>query len=154
MERSQKLHPRNRWNPYQRPNLSKCFRCGQTGHLPNSCPQRRIVALLNQGEESNNDQKDVLEQEEEILEPYDGQRPSCVLQRVLIAPRGDTSHQQRHSLFKTRCIIHNKVCNVIIDSGSSENFVAKKLLLHLTSKRNVIQSLIKLTGQRREEIHN
>ena len=31
---------------------------------------------------------------------------------------------QRHSIFKTRCIINQKFCDVIIDSGSTENMVS------------------------------
>lgn len=43
-------------------------------------------------------------------------------------PKGNTFHQQRYSLFKTRCTVENKVCNVLINSESSENFLAKKLI--------------------------
>ena len=54
-------------------------------------------------------------QDEEILEPDERERLSCVVQRVLIALENDISHQQRHSLFKTRCTIRSNVCNMIID---------------------------------------
>ena len=60
---------------------------------------------MDEEEGLNRDQEVVFEQEEEILEPDDGERLSCILQRFIIAPRGDTYHQQRHSLFKTKCTI-------------------------------------------------
>ncbi|TYK17056.1 uncharacterized protein E5676_scaffold130G002100 [Cucumis melo var. makuwa] len=83
-------------------------------HLSDSCPQRRTVAFLNEGEESNNHQEDVLKQEE-FLEPDDGERLSCVhdgerlsgvLQRVLIAPRGDTSaYSKPEALFRKKSVM-------------------------------------------------
>ena len=40
---------------------------------------------------------------------------------TLLTPKKlDNSH--RHKIFWTLCTIRNKVCNVIIDGGSSENF--------------------------------
>ncbi|TYK27246.1 zf-CCHC domain-containing protein [Cucumis melo var. makuwa] len=116
------------------PNLSKCFRRGQTGHLSNSCPKRKTVAILEDDEDLIEEQEGDFDHDEEILEPDEGERLSCVLQRVLIAPKNDISHQQRHSLFKTRRTIQSKVCNMIIDSGSNKNFVSKKLVTALKLK--------------------
>uniref|UniRef100_A0A9I9D9S0 Asp_protease_2 domain-containing protein n=1 Tax=Cucumis melo TaxID=3656 RepID=A0A9I9D9S0_CUCME len=69
----------------------------------------------------------------EFIEPDDGERLSCVFQEVLIAPKRN-SNLQRHCLFKTRCTVSGKVCNVIIDNGSRENFVSKKLVTALNLK--------------------
>lgn len=35
---------------------------------------------------------------------------------------------QRHALFNTRCTIQQKICDVIIDSGSTENIVSQVLV--------------------------
>ena len=121
-------------NAYQRPNLSKYFRCGQTSHLSNVCPKRKTVAILEEEEDYVEEKEEDLSQEEEILEPDDGERLSCMLQRVLITPKSDTSHQQRHSLFKTLSIIQGKVCSVIFDNGNNENCVSKKLVVALKLK--------------------
>ncbi|KAF5470547.1 hypothetical protein F2P56_011051 [Juglans regia] len=51
----------------------------------------------------------------------------------MLAPKTEEENQ-RHSIFKTRCTINNKVCNVIIDSGSCENIVSKALVAALALK--------------------
>ena len=79
-------------NLYQWPNLSKCFCCGQTSHLSNACPKRKTVAILDDDGDSNNDQEEDFDQDEEALEPDEGERLSCVLQSVLIAPKEDNFH--------------------------------------------------------------
>lgn len=61
------------------------------------------------------------------MELDEGENLSCVLQKELLIPKAD-SRPQRQSLFKTRCTVKGKICNVIVDSGSSENIVSKKLV--------------------------
>ncbi|KAA0066333.1 zf-CCHC domain-containing protein [Cucumis melo var. makuwa] len=121
-------------NVYQRPNLSKCFHFGQADHFSNFFPKRKTIAILEEDEDVAEEQEGNFDQDEEILEPDEGETLSCVLQRVLIAPKNKNSHQHRHSLSMTRCTIQSKVCNMIIDSGSSENFVSKKLVTALKLK--------------------
>lgn len=52
---------------------------------------------------------------------------ACIVQHLLLAPK-KLDNLQRHKIFRTRCTIRSKVCNVIIDSGSSENVVSKAVL--------------------------
>ena len=66
------------------------------------------------------------EQEEEIVEEADC-GSMLVLRRALhtqISPQED----QRLNIFQTRCTINNKVCTVIIDSGSCANVASTTLV--------------------------
>lgn len=56
-----------------------------------------------------------------------GEQVVCILQKLLLTPK-KLDHTQRNSIFKTRCTIDKKVCNVIIYSNSSENVVSKALV--------------------------
>ncbi|TYK19824.1 Asp_protease_2 domain-containing protein [Cucumis melo var. makuwa] len=76
---------------------------------------QKTVAILEEDEHLIKLRERDFGQDEEILEPDERERLSCVVQRVLIALENDISHQQRHSLFKTRCTIQSNVCNMIID---------------------------------------
>lgn len=60
-------------------------------------------------------------------EPDNGDALSCVIQKILLAPTTVTM-LQRHELFRTRFTIKGKICNIIMDSGSNENMVSKKLV--------------------------
>ena len=52
---------------------------------------------------------------------------------TLLTPK-KLDNSQRHKIFWTLCTIRNKVCNVIIDGGSSENVVSKALVKTLNLK--------------------
>ena len=46
----------------------------------------------------------------------------------------DGEDQLRNNIFHTRCTCHEKVCNVIIDSGIFENVVATEMVKKLKLK--------------------
>ena len=68
---------------------------------------------------------------------------TCIVQRLLLTLK-KSDDSQRHKIFRTRCTIRNKVCNVIIDSGSNENFVSKALVEALNLKTKEHPSLYKI----------
>lgn len=93
------------------------------------------------------------EDETNLLDPKEGERVSCVRQRVLLASKSSDVRPRRHTIFKTRCtiIINDKVCNVIIDSGSSENFVSKKLVTTINFKVKSLPNAYKIECVRKGE---
>ncbi|TYK30863.1 transposon Ty3-I Gag-Pol polyprotein isoform X1 [Cucumis melo var. makuwa] len=95
-------------NNYTRPSLGKCFRCGEPGHLSNNCSQRKTIALAEDEDTYMSGTDEEEEEETELIEADDGDRISCIVQRVLITPKEETN-PQHHSLFKTRCTINGKV---------------------------------------------
>uniref|UniRef100_A0A803M747 CCHC-type domain-containing protein n=1 Tax=Chenopodium quinoa TaxID=63459 RepID=A0A803M747_CHEQI len=114
-------------NPYAKPRGDTCYRCNGKGHRSNVCQTRRIAAVVEgDGEElgrENDEYADVEFAEEE----YD-ERVSFVLQRVLLTSKYEG---QGKNLFKRHCSVQNKVCNLIVDNGSTKNFVSQKLVDYL-----------------------
>ncbi|CAA7062219.1 unnamed protein product [Microthlaspi erraticum] len=113
-------------NPYAKPSLDKCYRCQGQGHKSNVCPSRRTVALL--GEEEDEEQEFNEDDEYEgveFAEEESHEKINIVLQRILLSSKDEG---QRKNLFRTHCSIQNKVCNVIVDNGSTENLVSQKLV--------------------------
>nr|GEW57312.1 putative nucleotidyltransferase, ribonuclease H [Tanacetum cinerariifolium] len=111
-------------NPYSRPTGIKCYRCGQSGHRSNVCPSRKTVGLV---ESEDYDKEDEYEGVE-FVEEEAKKRVNIVLQHVLLSPKNEG---QRKNLFKSHCTVNGKVCNLIMDNGSCENLVSKKLVAHL-----------------------
>ncbi|GFY94470.1 phototropin 2 [Actinidia rufa] len=62
---------------------------------------------------------------------------SIVVRHLLYTPRKEVD-AQRHNIFKTRCTISGRVCDVIIDGGSSENIVSRTMVekLGLSTKKH------------------
>ncbi|KAK0576914.1 hypothetical protein LWI29_025290 [Acer saccharum] len=112
----------------------KCYRCGQPGHRSNECPARKPVNFVDAEEEEDQN----FEEEENMDEFLDGaeiteeqgEHVNCVIQRVMCSTKLEDS-TQRNNIFKTCCSIQGKVCDLIVDSGSCENFVSRKLVEHL-----------------------
>ncbi|XP_052199551.1 uncharacterized protein LOC127806360 [Diospyros lotus] len=120
--------PPQRENPYARPSVDICYRCRKSRHCSNNCPERRQANLV--------EREAFSEVEEKVADEgdYDGvefsveeglERLNLVLQRVLLSLKEEG---QRHNIFHSLCSIKNKVCEVIVDNGSCENFVSKKLV--------------------------
>ncbi|KAL1204461.1 hypothetical protein V5N11_004047 [Cardamine amara subsp. amara] len=101
-------------NPYSRPTIDKCFRCQGQGHRSNVCPTRKNVAFV--GKEEDREEENEYE-EAEYAEEESTEVVSLVLQRILLSSKEEG---QRKSLFQTRCTINNKLCNLIVDNGSTE----------------------------------
>jgi len=71
-------------------------------------------------------------EKEEVIGGDEGEllSRSLVVQRLLLAPKREEP-SQRHNIFRTRCTVNKRVCDIIIDSGSSENIVSKAMVTKL-----------------------
>lgn len=123
-------------NPYTRPTPEKCYRCGKPGRRSNQCPNRATTNLAthveytepkysNTGEGFDGEDNDAGYQFEDIVGADDGL--SLVVQRLLYAPKQEID-SQRHNIFRTKCTVNQRVCDLIIDSGSTENIVSKEMV--------------------------
>ncbi|XP_031745523.1 uncharacterized protein LOC116405899 [Cucumis sativus] len=79
-------------NNYTRPSLGKCFRCGQPGHLSNSCPQRKTIALAEEeGNLPGEDESEPREETEEI-EVDEGDKSPVLSIKYSLLPRKRRIH--------------------------------------------------------------
>ncbi|XP_020679500.1 uncharacterized protein LOC110097468 [Dendrobium catenatum] len=127
-----------RENPYAKPTAIKCFRCLQPGHKSNECPMRHQVQLVEGEEDAEQSglQDDYEDEVEEVLAD-DGEAILGVMEKMLLAPRTPVD-TQRHKLFRTKCTINDKVCELVIDSGCTENIISKAAVqaLQIKTTRN------------------
>ncbi|KAI0501107.1 hypothetical protein KFK09_019325 [Dendrobium nobile] len=130
----QKSKPLPRENPYAKPATFKCFRCFQPGHKSNECPQRQQVHLA-EGDEGSEHAEDEIDKDCDIedLPADEGEPLICVMEKLLLAPRQNLS-SQRHAIFRTRCTIAGKVCDLLIDNGCTENVIARSVVQGLNLK--------------------
>ena len=125
-------------NPYTRPIGNKRYRCEEPGHRSSTCPKRAAVNLVvveegevdgeQESEEVYNDVDLYAYDPDEVQEDEEGVPlgRSLVIQRLLLTPRVEYG-DQRNEIFRARCTISKRVCDLIIDSGSVENSVSKSL---------------------------
>ncbi|KAF7801156.1 putative gag-pol polyprotein [Senna tora] len=107
------------------------------GHIASQCPNKRAMILKDNGEcqsahsSEGDDDMPSLETDSELeideAEPVKGE--VLVARRALnMQLKEDHEQEQRELIFHTRCFIKNKVCSMVIDSGSVTN-VASTLLV-------------------------
>ncbi|KAI0530516.1 hypothetical protein KFK09_000060 [Dendrobium nobile] len=121
-------------NLYVKPTNIKCFRCLQQGHKSNECPTRPHLqfaeAEIEDGVEEN---EEALENSQEDVVGDEGEQLICVMEKLLLAPK-QPNISQRNALFRTKCTIGGKVCELLIDSGCTENVVSRAMVQALQLK--------------------
>ncbi|XP_071914036.1 uncharacterized protein [Coffea arabica] len=114
----------------------KCFKCQGFGHIQSQCPNQRVILITHNDEIVFDDDDceempglikgDCLEEDsvEKDCSPTQGEVRCLVTRRVLTARVKEDEQLQRENLFYTRCKVGDKVCSLIIDSGSCTNVVS------------------------------
>jgi hypothetical protein len=98
----------------------RCYACGKTGHMSWECPEKK-----KEGGEAHISEAQRRNVEAEGAE--DG--ASLMLRKVLLKPEAEVEKSvQRNNLFRTTCKTKDKVCKVIIDSGSTDNLVSTEMV--------------------------
>ena len=116
----------------------QCFKCHGFGHIASECPNRRVVALVEEYEaEEEEDVEEAIESDhedkDELTMPDHG--TSLVVQRSLkIGAAACEENWLRSNVFHTRCTSKDRVCLVIIDSGSFKNCVSFEMVQKLDLK--------------------
>lgn len=119
---------------YHKPSPSKCFRCFQPGHRSNECPNRKQIQLVSGETDSGYERAEPpLGLEVQDIQADEGEMISCITEKALLTPK-QPSISQRHVIFRTSCTIEGKVCEVIIDSGCSENVISNSVVKSLQLK--------------------
>ncbi|KAK4266187.1 hypothetical protein QN277_027147 [Acacia crassicarpa] len=113
----------------------ECFKWQGYDHFQADCPNRRVMTLKEIEEIEHkyeqgpvwDAEQDEIPSEEVILRADQGEH-LLMLRRVLHAKEAPKEKGQREQIFYTRCTVKEKVCNLIVDSGSCAN-VASTLLI-------------------------
>ncbi|KAJ4717073.1 Transposon Ty3-I Gag-Pol polyprotein [Melia azedarach] len=114
--------------------------CQELGHIASQCPNKRAMIVLENREiESASSSEDEMPPLEdcsyvEVEEPVHGDL--LVPRRAIsIQPKDDVDVEQHEHIFQIRCHVKDKVCTMIIDSGSCTNIASTlmvdKLNLHI-----------------------
>jgi hypothetical protein len=98
----------------------KCFVYGKNGHKSYECPDRK-----KEGGETHIAEAQGQNVEAEYAE---GGR-SLMMRKVLLKPKKEVENPtQRNNLFRTACKTKYRVCEVIVDSGSTDNLVSTNMV--------------------------
>lgn len=89
--------------------------------------ERKSEELENESHEDNED----IEEEEEWTYPDEW---VFVVIKCLLCTLKKEEDAQRHSIFKTRCTVNERACDLMINSGNNENIVSKTIVDKLKLK--------------------
>ncbi|XP_011002776.1 PREDICTED: uncharacterized protein LOC105109690 [Populus euphratica] len=106
--------------------------------IPPECLRRSTVNLIEPeeeclfGTEKDDNEAAYTYEEEEVTGGDKGEllSRSLVVQWLLLTPKREEPSQW-HNIFRTRCTVNKRVCDIIIDSGSSKNIISKAMVTKL-----------------------
>ena len=85
-------------------------------------------------EEAPIDDKEIMQDEGDEIQPNDGDNNSFISHRVLSVTAVQEENNQRHNLFHTQGMIKDKLCRIIVDNGSCNNIANRELVERLGLK--------------------
>jgi hypothetical protein len=112
------------------------IKCQGLGHYASEYANRRVMILRDDGEivstseESDCDDMPPLEDASD-LEYAVGDKVLMIRRSLSVQTKEDDVEQQMENIFHTRCLINDKVCSMIIDSGSCTNVASVTLVRKL-----------------------
>ncbi|XP_047326853.1 uncharacterized protein LOC124930564 [Impatiens glandulifera] len=117
-------------------NQKTCFKCKGFRHFAVDCPNRRIITLVEEEYEEENEETTPIYDEcnEEGDITYEDYGEALVIRRILNTTYVPDDSWLRNNIFHTRCTSNGKVCDIIVDGGSCENVVATAMVEKLQLK--------------------
>ena len=112
----------------------RCFKRQGVGHMASECPNRRVVALVEEEAEEEDVEEEVESDHEDELTMPDHDTSLVAPRNLKIGVGASEEDWLQSNVFHTRCTSKGKVCLVIVDSGSFENCVSMKMVQKLDLK--------------------
>ncbi|KAE8668214.1 putative Quercetin 3-O-methyltransferase 1 [Hibiscus syriacus] len=119
----------------------RCFRCGEQGHRAADCMKpasqkgKNLLIEENTEDETEEISEPVCDDDETDDVLYGDGHETLVVRKSLLTPKGDSGDDWlRTNIFHTTCTVADKVCKMIIDSGSCENVVSDEVVQKLQLK--------------------
>ncbi|KAE8661446.1 hypothetical protein F3Y22_tig00113725pilonHSYRG00321 [Hibiscus syriacus] len=119
----------------------RCFRCGEQGHRatdykkPASQKGKNLLIEENAEDETEEIGEPVYDDDETDDVLYGDGHETLVVRKSLLTPKGDSGNDWlRTNIFHMTCTDADKVCKMIIDSGSCENVVSEEVVQKLQLK--------------------
>jgi hypothetical protein len=96
-----------------------CFTCGKNGHNSFECPKKKDIGEAH-----------IIEAQKQDVEAEDAKGGrSLMMCKVLLTPGKEVEDlAQRTRLFRIACKTKDRVCKVIVDSGSIDNLVSTEMV--------------------------
>eukprot|EP00253_Pinus_taeda_P025766 PITA_25766 len=105
----------------------RCYRCNELGHRAFECPESAEIKQRNAIVAPTEEEATVAVVTEKVDTPESGE--SLVLNKVLLKSAKEMAEPpQRKALFRTVCKVQGKCCQMIIDSGSTDNLVSTEVV--------------------------
>jgi hypothetical protein len=129
--------PRARGRGRGRGGVVKCFTYGKNGHKSYECPDKK-----KKGGETN-----IAKAQRRNVEVEDAEgRRSSMMRKVLLTSEKEVENPfQRNRLFWTACKTKDRVCKVIVDTGSTDNLISTKTVEKLELETIEHPSLYKVS---------